>query len=70
MTCVMANEKDLTGRLIKRGADINFTNKDGQTALSCALIYKKLEMVQFLLNMGANPHIADLKNNDSCDYAL
>ena len=56
--------------MISRGADINFQNKEGRTALTLALMEDRYKAVKFLLEKGSNPHIPDAKGLDSCDYAV
>ena len=65
----MAGEFQLGSKLLRRGVDINWRNREGMTALSYALIHRNLKMVQFLIENGADPHIEDSRDHDSCDYA-
>ncbi|XP_030850011.1 protein phosphatase 1 regulatory subunit 12B isoform X4 [Strongylocentrotus purpuratus] len=45
--------------LIKRGADINYANIDGLTALHQAVIDEKIDMVEYLLEHGADIEAQD-----------
>jgi len=42
---------------IDKGCDVNITNKFGETPLYQAALKLKIEMVNYLLNKGANPNI-------------
>ncbi len=48
-------------RLLNEGADINATDKDGNTALKWAIYYRHLDVVKFLLHHGAD---VNPKNKD------
>jgi len=48
-------------RLLDEGADVNTTDKDGNTALKWAIYYRHLDVVKFLLNCGAD---VNPKNKD------
>ena len=43
----------------KKGANLNFQDKDGQTALHKAAFYDHSEIVELLTNKGADPNIQD-----------
>jgi ankyrin repeat protein len=59
----------MCSRLLVRGADINHVNRNGNTALHLCVENSLLDAINFLLKKGANPHIADLSNEDACDKA-
>lgn len=59
----------MASRLIVRGAQIDYVNRNGQTALHLCVANKLTEAVEFLLFKGANPHIMDLEGEDACDKA-
>lgn len=59
----------MSNRLISRGADIDYSNTNGYTALHLCVENGINEAVQFLLKKGANPHIMDLNDEDACDKA-
>ena len=59
----------MCSRLIVRGADVNYCNRNGNTSLHLCIENNLVDSVQFLLKKGANPHIMDLSGEDSCDKA-
>lgn len=56
-------------RLLQRGADINYCNKNGQTALHFCIENNLVDAVSLLLKAGAYPHTMDLNGEDACDKA-
>ena len=65
-------------RLIIRGSNVNYVNRNGNTALHLVIAnnYFKdsgegtmIEAITFLLKKGADPHIMDLNDEDACDMA-
>jgi len=59
----------MASRLIVRGANINYVNRNGNTALHICIENNLIDAVKFLLSKGANPHIMDLTGEDACDKA-
>lgn len=55
--------------LIQRGANVDFANSEGQTALSICVQRQLQKQIDYLLYKGANQHILDIHGLDSCDYA-
>ena len=53
---------------LKTGLDINFKRSEN-TALYYAIFFKRNEMVQFLLNHGANPDLKDENGNNALQNA-
>lgn len=54
-------------KLLIRGADINYRNKFGKTALHYAIEKGLPELyIRFLLKKGANPHYEDALGWDAC----
>ena len=49
--------------LLKRGADINYQDKNGITALLSACHWEEYDMAELLLKKGANPNIGSNSNN-------
>ena len=57
-------------KLLIRGAEINYVNKFGKTAIHLAVENSLPEnVIQFLIHEGANPHIIDQNGKDACDKA-
>ncbi|MFI5149970.1 MAG: ankyrin repeat domain-containing protein [Bacteroidia bacterium] len=50
--------------MLKAGADINLYGEGGYTALDCASGQAKVQLVQFLLENGANPNINFYEDED------
>lgn len=57
ITACLYEKKEIALLLIKAGADINFQNNDGSTALHISAFFCKPEMVKFLLSQKANKTI-------------
>ena len=49
--------------IINHSADVDATNKDGETALMIACLEKNVDAINVLLNANANPKFADTKGN-------
>ena len=64
-------KKDLKmcSKLIVRGANVNYVNRNGNTALHLCVENNLIDEVNFLLKKGANQHIMDLGGEDACDKA-
>lgn len=57
-------------QLLKRGANINYKNKDSLTPLHIALKKSWPEkIIRFLLDFGANAHMEDRDGIDCCEKA-
>ncbi len=54
---------------LKIGADINYQNKNGQTALKFAASNKKLENVKVLVQKNADKNLKDNNGKTALDYA-
>jgi uncharacterized protein len=54
ITACLYEQKEIARLLIGAGADINFKNNDGSTALHVAAFFCKPEMVKLLLEKGAD----------------
>lgn len=65
---VLKTNREMAFKILERGADINFQNLDGLTALHFALQKGNRSAVSFLLERNANPHLEDLSGQDCCDY--
>ena len=64
--------------MIVRGADVNYVNRNGNTALHLCIennVFKSdtqgtmIDAIAFLLKKGADPHITDMAGEDACDKA-
>jgi len=55
--------------LLSRGAEVDGTSKDGETALILAAIRLEIECVQLLLEAGADRSIKDKRGRTALDYA-
>mmetsp|Transcript_24015 Transcript_24015/g.36928 ORF Transcript_24015/g.36928 Transcript_24015/m.36928 type:complete len:139 (-) Transcript_24015:2692-3108(-) len=64
---LFSDEIDMASRLIVRGADIDYVNGNGYSALHLCVENKNLKSVKFLLQKGADPHIMDKCGFDVCD---
>jgi len=58
---------DLVKLIVQNGADLNFQNQKGQTALHMSVAYDLYSITKFLLDKGANPK---LKNGDGHEALL
>lgn len=59
----------MASKLIVRGANIDYVNKNGNTALHLCIENQLTDAVEFLLFKGAKRHIMDLNFEDACDKA-
>ncbi len=55
--------------LIGKGADVNYQDEEGISALMQAAACKDLELVKFLISDGANVYLRDFNGNTALDYA-
>ncbi len=56
-------------KLIARGASVDYVNRNGHTAIGLMVEHNLHEPINFLFEMGADPHIMDLGGEDACDKA-
>ena len=57
-------------KLINRGANINYVNSNGQTALHICILHKKIEAIDWLIKQKKiDRHIMNLEGKDCCDLA-
>lgn len=59
----------MCSKLIVRGANVNYVNRNGNTALHLCVENNLIDSVNFLIKKGANLHIMDLADEDACDKA-
>ena len=60
----------LAKRLIKRGADVNHIDKNGNPLLVKLVQLKQKKLVQFILDQSKTlRHLPDEEQKDACDYA-
>ncbi|MGM7678370.1 ankyrin repeat domain-containing protein [Microbacterium sp. A94] len=55
-----AEQTHTVADLVRRGADLNATNANGQTAISCAVFRKNETLLRMLLDAGADPDAGGL----------
>ncbi|XP_044021455.1 inversin-A [Siniperca chuatsi] len=58
-----------TQLLLEKGADVNFQDEDGRTALSLACEMGHLDVVKLLVQFNADPDISDAWGNSAMMYA-
>ncbi len=63
----MDKAKEIVLYLVGKGADIDLYGKDGLTPLVCAYYKRSVEMIQFLLEQGADPN-TNCYLTDDCTY--
>lgn len=69
MDAVWRGNKEITELLIKKGADLNTINKEGQNNLVLAVGANKIEICELLAKNGANPDIKDSMGMSAYEYA-
>lgn len=57
------------GRFLPQGALLNVRNAEGETALTLAARHGKADMVEYLVERGANPEFKDGAGHSAYDYA-
>lgn len=57
-------------KLLQRGAQINYVNSNGNTALHLCVQNKLVKSCEFLLQKGANQYIMDFNGKCACDMAM
>ena len=66
---VMQMNFKMVRNLIARGAQVDYVNQFGLTALHICVEKKLAKPVEYLLFKNANPHLMDLNEMDACDKA-
>ncbi|MBQ0002486.1 MAG: ankyrin repeat domain-containing protein [Treponema sp.] len=69
MDAVWKNNLELTKVLIERGANLNFTSRDGQSVLVLAVGAGNYEICKLLAEAGADPDIKDQMGMSALEYA-
>ena len=77
MHTLFENMFNLANKLIRSGAEVNYVNSYGYTALHWCVMKKQKDASNFLLQKGANQHIISTHNptdptlpgKDCCDLA-
>mmetsp|Transcript_24521 Transcript_24521/g.33486 ORF Transcript_24521/g.33486 Transcript_24521/m.33486 type:complete len:156 (+) Transcript_24521:325-792(+) len=74
MHYLLSGDLKMSNKIIARGANIDYVNSCGKTALHLVIenykLYKELDgVIDFLIEKGANPHIMDPAGEDCCDKA-
>ncbi|CAK93075.1 unnamed protein product (macronuclear) [Paramecium tetraurelia] len=60
-----SGNKDIVKELIKRGADINIQNDDGNTPLHLAIAYSHFDIADMLMFSGASSHILNKQGRNA-----
>ena len=47
--------------LVENGAEVEGASADGRTALMMAAMFNRMEIVDYLISKGADPHVRDAK---------
>lgn len=53
--------------ILNSGANVNYKNHQGKTALHMAIENRDTEAINWLLSHQANPHIENVSGSDCCD---
>lgn len=69
-TAANENQSKLIEPMLSKGANINSTDKDGETPLSAAAQAGYLNAVKVLLDHGADANLADKRGRTPLDYAI
>lgn len=56
--------------MYNKGADVNFKDNYGRTALHWVVFWNKPNTIKNLIRLGANPHIMDAEGNTPIDIAV
>lgn len=67
---LIEDDVKMARKLIVRGADINYVNSNGMTALHICVLHKKELAIEWLLKQKKlDRHIIDFEGKDPCDLA-
>jgi ankyrin repeat protein len=66
---IMLKNEEAIKTLIKKGADINYSGKDGFRPIMTAVIEGNKEIIKLLLDLGANPNLKDSTGKDAYAWA-
>lgn len=67
-TAAQSEHPDVIALLVKHGAKINITDKDGETPLALAVFWNKRAAVEVLLAKGADPNKAENDHSIMAGY--
>lgn len=70
MIAAFLNRADVVETMLRNGLDPNVKDRDGDTALSCAVQQGNLEVAEILLKHGTNPQIVNQHGMSVLDWAL
>ena len=68
---VQSRDRDITGLLLEKGANVNQCDNNGVTCLmlACSTFQSSKKMINFLLYHGADPYLRDHSHRTAIDYA-
>jgi len=69
MHYLFSNDFKMAGKLIARGASMDYVNRNGNTAFHLVIENNLEKAIEFLFEHNADPHIVDFAGEDACDKA-
>lgn len=69
MLVARSGNKEIIGKLVQYGAELDATDKEGRTPLICLLDNKRTDAALFLIEQGADTEVADNSGHKAIDYA-
>ena len=68
--CERGGDVDVVRRLIEEGAQVNWQNKNGMTALMASALSGDEAIAECLIAEGSDPYLKDAENHSWADYAI